>query len=155
MRKKKQVVIAHRGTIFTDLLEAHPSIKADVEGIINNKIIPHQKLAYNLTKSAKDFAIDNGYYLSITGHSLRAWLAELSALYAYEQMNYSKSKTVTFESPGSKPAFDSFKPNVQSKDTLFEAANFDITTYLSEPNFINCCNGHVGRVYKIEIEKLP
>ena len=39
-----------------------------------------------------------------------------------------------------------------NKRTKFDPTNFDMTTYLSAPNFINCCNGHVGRVLQLEYE---
>ena len=153
--KNKQIVLAHRGTTFEfkDLFNTNTPLNADINGVVKNQIIPDQKLVNDLTKKAIVFAKENGYFLSITGHSLGAWLAEMSNLYANQSFKYNKARTVTFESPGSKPSFDKFKSNVENKWTEYDARNFDMTSYLSTPNFINCCNGHYGNLIECEFDK--
>jgi hypothetical protein len=41
------------------------------------------------------------YKLSITGHSLGAYLAELSIYYCHMDLNFKNVKGVTFDGPGS------------------------------------------------------
>lgn len=44
---------------------------------------------------------------------------------------------------------DSFKPNILSYETDFDVRNLNITTYLSAPNFINVCNPHIHKAYRL------
>ena len=44
---------------------------------------------------------------------------------------------------------DSFKPNILSHETTFDVKNLNITTYLSAPNFVNVCNQHIHKAYRL------
>ncbi|WP_342269629.1 hypothetical protein [Rickettsia endosymbiont of Orchestes rusci] len=44
---------------------------------------------------------------------------------------------------------EELKSNIINHETKFEIENLDIITYLSAPNFINSCNQHVGKVYRL------
>ena len=36
-----------------------------------------------------------------------------------------------------------------SHETTFDVKNLNITTYLSAPNFVNVCNPHINKVYRL------
>lgn len=155
----KQIVLAHRGTTteLIDLVKSDSPWKTNFEGIVGNKIVPQQAKAFEAAKKAAIFAKQEGYHLSITGHSLGAWLAELSTYFCYNDLNHDQVKAVTFDSPGSRKTYESFRSSVDNVKTRIDPINLDIVTYLSKPNFVNSCNGHVGRVYELptEIQVLP
>lgn len=148
-----QVVLAHRGTDFTQILSDLPqpdcSLKTDLAGVLGGKIVPQIIKAHEATKYATDHAKSKAYNLSITGHSLGAWLAELSIYFCHRDFEYHKAKTVTFDSPGSVIHMKNFASNIINPETEFNIKDLDITTYLSAPNFVNSCNQHVGKVYRL------
>ncbi len=95
------------------------------------------------------YAEENNYNLSFTGYSLGAWLAELSLYFAHRDFHYQKAKAITFDSPGSALTIKSFKSNVHSYKTDFNTRILNITTYLSAPNFVNVCNSHINKAYRL------
>jgi tetratricopeptide (TPR) repeat protein len=153
--KDKQLLLAHRGTIINwqDLLKTETALKADIRGILGGDIIVQQAAAYKATKLAIIDASDRNYNFSITGHSLGAWLAELSLFFIFRDFVEIKAKAVTFDSPGSVMHVEQFKSNIINNTTDFDISSLDITTYLSPPNFVNSCNKHIGRVYQIFPER--
>lgn len=148
---KKQIVLAHRGTLvkWNDLFKEDSPLKTDIKGILAGEIVAQQAAAYKITKKITEEAQKKGYNLSITGHSLGAWLAELSLYFAYRDFNFLSAKAVTFESPGSVIFMDKFQSNVINYETEFNLKTLNIVNYLSAPNFVNSCNKHVGRVYRV------
>lgn len=150
--QNKQIVLAHRGTKleWLDLLRPDSPVKTDIKGILNGNIVKQQMEAYKAAKAAVEYASENNYHLSITGHSLGAWLAELSTYHCYKDFGYSNIKAVTFDSPGSKESIEKFKSNIDSTRTNFDPAlQLDIVTYFSLPNIVNSCNKHIGTVYAV------
>ena len=93
-----------------------------------------------------------GYNFSTTGHSLGAWLAELSLYFCHMDFKYPRVKAITFDSPGSKDQMDALAPNVHNTNTKIKTTQFDIVTYLSAPNMVNVCNQHVGVMYRLAPE---
>ncbi|WP_341789902.1 lipase family protein [Rickettsia endosymbiont of Polydrusus tereticollis] len=149
--KTKQMVLAHRGTTLEalDLLKTDSPFATDFKSILGGEIVAQQAMAYIATKEITEYTKQHGYNLSFTGHSLGAWLAELSLYFAHRDFNYSKAKAITFDSPGSAKIMDSFKPNILSHETDFDVRNLNITTYLSAPNFVNICNRHIHKAYRL------
>ena len=160
--KTKQVVLVHRGTTLKleDSIKKDSPLKTDIKGILHDEIVPQQIKAYELTREAVLFCRANGYELSITGHSLGAWLAELSGYYCHSDFkdelgDISHVRIVTFDSPGSLKTMKKFLPaNVVNKRTQKEndLTDLDIVTYLSRPNLVNSCNGHVGEVIGLKVD---
>ncbi len=150
-----QVVLAIRGTeggvmdTISSLLQKNSDWKTNFEEILGNQIVVGQQ-ARNLqaTEEAIEIAKNAGYRLSFTGHSLGAWLAELSAFYSYAFCEYYDIKAVTFDSPGTLPMMEKLQSNNINDRVKLE--DLDIVTYLAHPNPANCCNSHVGRVYKVD-----
>lgn len=142
--KTKQLVLAHRGITFEgwDLLKTDSSMKTHFKSVLGGQIVTQQAASYQATYEITEYAKNHCYNLSFTGYSLGAWFAELSLYFAHQDFNYLKAKAVTFDSPGSAKAMDSFKSN-------FDIRNLDITTYLSAPNFVNTSNPHIHKAYRL------
>ena len=141
-----QLVLAYRGLSFdiAALLKKDSTLNTHIQGVIGGSIVAQQANAFIATGEAISIAKAKGYNLSVTGHSIGAWLAELTVYYGqwdFEQ----KLKAVTFDSPGSVPMMQKFKANIESHYSTVDIRDFDITAYLSAPNLINSCNSHVGR----------
>ncbi|ETO35233.1 TPR repeat-containing protein, partial [Reticulomyxa filosa] len=146
-----QIVLTHRGTNvdWRDLLQTDSDIHNDIEGILKGNIVSQQAQAYEATKEAVEWANEKHYHLSITGHSLGAWLAELSVYFCWTDFAYREIKAVTFDSPGSEPMMEKFKSSIKNNEAGIDIRDLDITSYLSFPNPINSCNKHVGKYEEV------
>lgn len=155
----RQLVLAHRGTQIegknitqklTGLFcNSDSDVQTDIRGIFGKSLVTQQVRAYEFTQKAVNYAQEQSYNLSITGHSLGAWLSEMSGYYCYRDFNYPTVKIVNFDSPGSVAHMSDFEFNIKNCETEFDIKNIDITTYLSAPNLVNCCNQHIGKVYRL------
>lgn len=151
--KTHHAVLAHRGTDIAGFIRGQSnSVKADLKEILNHNIGVQQAASYVSTKEALDISKSLGYNFSTTGHSLGAWLAELTLYFCHIDFQYPQVKAVTFDSPGSKDQMDVLAPNVHNINTKIITKQFDIVTYLSAPNIINICNQHIGTVYTLAPE---
>jgi hypothetical protein len=140
----KQMVLAHKGT------ENLKDIFTDIDSVVQKKITSQMKDCYKATREAVKLAHETGYQLSITGHSLGGWLAEMSLYYCHEDFEFPNVKAVTFDSPGSGDQFEVLQSNIinfRSKQNLYK---YDICSYLAEPNLVNTSNSHIGsKILKI------
>ncbi|WCR56385.1 MAG: hypothetical protein PG979_000442 [Rickettsia asembonensis] len=145
----KQIVLAYRGTTFEklDLLKTNSPFKAHLKSILGDQIVAQQAAAYEATGEITKYANENNYNLSFTDYSLGAWLAELSLYFAHRDFHYPKAKAITFDSPGL--TTENLQPQMYSYETTFDMKNLNITTYLSAPNFINVCNLHINKAYRL------
>jgi hypothetical protein len=145
----RQLVLAHRGTTFEwmDLFNTESPSKTNLTGVLAGDIVAQQKLVYSVTKRVAEYARDNHYHFSTTGHSLGAWLAEISVYYSVFEFKH-PTKAVTFDSPGSIKMVD-FGPNILTHENTRDIKHLEITTYLSAPNFVNTCHRHIGQVYQL------
>lgn len=91
-------------------------------------------------KQYKDFS------LSFTGYGLGAWQAEQAIYFASQKLDINRIKAVTFDSPGSLVFLEKLKNEFLNDIDL---RNLNIVTYLSTPNFLNTCNQHIGKVFRI------
>lgn len=147
----KQFILAFKGTDPKSIND----IKADLSEVAGNRLGKQSYQCRIAIQTAINSAKELGYELSVTGHSLGAYLAELSVIYAHEDFNYSEIKAVTFESPGVKEIVESFndKNNVINFRNWVNAYKYDIVTYLHDPNIINTANGHCGRIIHLKSEE--
>ena len=141
-------MLAHRGTESNSV----NSWIEDLMGIIAQNITKHQEAAYDLTAQAVQLAKDKDYHFSVTGHSLGAFLAEISVFYCHEvtdnNLYYPDVSAVTFESPGSKNFIENNLQNKLKKNPeLFK--KFDIQTYMAGANKFNTLNEHISTVYNL------
>ncbi len=158
----KQLVLAHRSTNFALSLTTKNMFKGsgaqqDFSGVLMGRILGHQALGYIATKEAVNLLKHpkyQDYSLSVTGHSLGAWLAEMSAYYCDRSLGYKGIKTVTFDGPGSLEMMERLsKSEIQNGDA-FDKTHLNIVSYFSAPNIVNAANKHVGTAYRVfpEIE---
>ncbi len=150
-----QIVLANRGTdeqtakqIKDTLVKKSTDWQINFEAILAGQIMGGQ-LAQNCqaTAEAIEIAQKLEYRLSFTGHSLGAWLAEMSVYYCHAYFDYSTTKGVVFDSPGALPMMERLQPNINNNRVPLE--NLDIVTYLASPNPVNICNPHPGKVYRV------
>jgi hypothetical protein len=99
-------------------------------------------------------AVDNDYFLSFTGFSNGAWLAEHSLYYAHQDFNHIKSKAVLFDSPGMcKTEQELEETGIISEEKKFSLKDMNVVNYLTAPCFANSCNKHVGAVYRLFVNQ--
>lgn len=156
-----QMVLAVRGTKtgaieeLKGLFKKSGYVKNNIEEILGGTIVVgQQKKHFKVTQYAVEKADKNKYRLSFTGHSLGAWLAELSVFYCRTYFNHYNIdiKAVTFDSPGTKPMMKKLQSNIINDATHVDLKKLPIITYLASPNPVNCCNPHVGRVMQVEVD---
>ena len=143
-----QLVIAHRGTVPSQL----GNLWEDFRGIALNQASPYKRNIFEVVQAElRSLPAVGGipYRLSFTGHSLGAFLAELSVFYCHNgnPLYYPGASAVTFESPGSYESMEAFQTNLLPK---VELAELDIVSYVGTPNVINTLNRHVGTLYQVE-----
>ncbi|MEL6607070.1 MAG: Mbeg1-like protein, partial [Bacteroidota bacterium] len=143
--QKKQLVLAHRGT----QLKNFSSIKTDARSIAQNIIGGQERILPILLEEALATAQQKQYALTVTGHSLGGWLAQVTAFIAKEQYPEAHVKAITFDSPGARPMLE----QINSRINPTPLDMLDINNYLSSPNLINACNPHVGTVYRVVFEQ--
>ena len=152
-----QMVLAHRGIDAKLLLNDQTSINTNLNDILFNNTLPQMAICYEVTEhvinniaNKKEF---KDYYLSFTGYSYGAWLAEYSVYFAHEKLNYFETKAVLFESPGIIKHQTSLNSNIVSEDTEEAFKNFNIVNYLTSPNLLNSSNSHTGTVFRIFLDE--
>jgi ankyrin repeat protein len=170
--KRQQIIIAHRGTY------PHPEvIWTDIKGIIMNKFVIQMNSASTFAEKVcsairainKEFNMN--LQLFFTGHSLGAWLAQITTFTTKYLRIYNISEkfstfqnyveeghhahTVVFDSPGCKEMLsnmaDQFSVRYDEKYSI-DINSLDITSYLSAPNIVNTYNRHVGKIYRIFVK---
>ena len=147
--KKKQVVLAHRGTVPN-----YGALKTDIFAVAKNIIKGQERHLPKILERALAIAEQNGYVLTVTGHSLGGWLAQLTAFIARDNKQYRAKfhvKAVTFDTPGARPMLEQMNP----KHDPVDIDQLDITNYLSSPNLVNACNPHVGTLYRVVFGSFP
>jgi hypothetical protein len=123
-----EIVIAHKGSNdWKDFL-------IDDVDIALKKMPPQFEDAKKLTeKIMKQFPL---MYITQTGHSLGAFLAEVTAV------NFGQ-KAVTFDGPGSAKQIDKIIKQKESFGLKVPPPN--ITAYISDPNLVNSAGTYLGR----------
>ncbi|XWN34663.1 MAG: tetratricopeptide repeat protein [Roseivirga sp.] len=152
-----QAVLCFQGTKIEglrDLVSKRSDAEADINGILAAEVHKQQYLAYEATQQAIQFARERGYHLSITGHSLGGFLAELAVFFCYNDFGYRAVAGIVFDSPGSLDWLQGVQSNIESRATSFQVRDLPITTYLSAPNPINSGDGHLGLVYRLYPETM-
>ena len=138
-------VMAHRGT------NNLASWIEDFQGVYLGKISPQKHAVYNFVKKTVVTILeskDDQAALSFTGHSLGAFLAEVSVFYCHRSLDFARVNAVTFESPGSYETLASMQSQMSGEE--IDLNQLDIIGYLSYPNLINTCNHHVGTLYQLD-----
>ncbi|CAF0957283.1 unnamed protein product, partial [Brachionus calyciflorus] len=146
--KLKKIVLAHKSTDFLKSLKSQlfsgSSLKADIDGVLRNQITLYNANGCCATHRAIEFAKKRSYSVTFTGHSLGAWMAQLSVFYSIDYFKFENVNAITFDGPGALDIIQKIAgPN-------FDKAKIEsnIVGYLSAPNFVNCANSHIGTIYR-------
>ncbi|HVT63516.1 MAG TPA: Mbeg1-like protein, partial [Legionellaceae bacterium] len=132
-----QYIVAYRGTDnLSGLME-------DIHGIVLSRVSHQKEQAFLMVQKAVRLAKTKGYSLGFTGHSLGAFLAELSVFFCQNDFEFPNVHAVTFESPGSLDALEKLAPGILTSQPL------DIVQFLSYPNPINTFCRSVGTLYQV------
>jgi len=161
----QQLIIAHRGT----------NAWADLRGVMMGAYTPQVLSAITFVDKIKESVIkfnkcpDTFIHVTITGHSLGGWLAQITTL-SIEFLKLQKvnelsffvlgdspsihAHTLVFESPGAKDILEKIEADFENKYKIgmIKLNDLDITTYLLAANVINSFGKHVGNVYEIDME---
>jgi uncharacterized protein YqgQ len=173
----------HRGT------ENWEHVKTDIMlalDIITHEIIKKadwhtsQSLLNNALKEENQKFVRNDFSLTVTGHSLGGWLAQMCTLLSkYPKFHpvgprdiwtFANGKSidmnqpydlhcVVFDSPGASTLLnrlelvskDWCKLVGRERDVQDALKTLDITVYLSNSNLVNSCGKHVDKVEKIDV----
>lgn len=150
----KQIVLAHRGSNTTQsFLQDAKEIyfnKTEINSQKEDAFAFTQKAVSLLKEENQDEEDVNQYRLSFTGHSLGAFLAELSVYYCHWNFGFKLGEinAVTFESPGCLETLEGI--NAHHPQGKIDLHRLDIVSYLSYPNLVNTCNRHVGTAYAVQ-----
>lgn len=146
--ENKLMVLAHRGTYDgkTGLIDLSMVAKL-------NTNLPEVNTCFSIASDAYQEAVKYGYFLSITGHSLGGFFAELSAYFIHNRIALKEGpykhlfRTVTFDSPG---AQEFIIKHARSSETTYsrledkELQGFGVINYCLGINVINTINRSVG-----------
>lgn len=150
----QNIILAHRSTNFnlglgSNLLK-QSGIQADYESVLFGILVPHMAFGHQATKVAVEIAKKLNCTLSITGHSLGAFLAEMSIYYCCYELGFKYVKAVVFDGPGSWDLMNLLNINViKNSVNMILLEQLDIVSYITAPNLVNCCNSRVGKVFTI------
>ena len=136
--KTKQFVLAFQGIRFIDhdFEKDSADIEEFVEMLLTKKCI-HSTYAYVHAKKSVKTANKKNYYLSFTGFSFGAWLAERNSTLFLNTLKNKYSKNVTFKTNGSKDQSQKLissmnkKLSQTSEIDLFKS--WDLMEYLLAP----------------------
>lgn len=133
----KTIIVAHRGTDnYTDFTDnAQILFDQSIDQFSSAKKFITYVMCYTANNNI------NVQYLSFTGHSLGAALAELSSAYF-------KYPSITFDSPGTKGIID----NSVCNNLPLDASSYvgkNLITYSSAPNLVNTAKEHLGIIYRV------
>jgi len=165
----QQLVIAHRGT--NSLKDAW----ADLRGVMMGAYTAQVSSAITFVDKLKESVIkfnrcpDTFIHVTITGHSLGGWLAQITTLsieflklqkvddlafFVLEDAPSIHAHTLVFESPGARDILEKIEADFENKYKIdmIKLNDLDITTYLLAPNVINSFGKHVGNIYEIDGE---
>jgi Tfp pilus assembly protein PilF len=153
-KRRRQLVLAFQGVklkvkdFFTDNDQIISS--AIYSMIANEEIAPQTEACFEITQQAIDICKKNNFSLSFTGYSFGAWLAEQAVYFSIKDFKFKNVKAVTFQSPGSYDYLSKLnESNMLDLESNLDLSDLNIVTYLSEPNFVNTCNQHCGKVYQL------
>ena len=144
---KRQMVLAHRGANAAELQTFFK--EETVEETLATSLVPQLAICFEVTREANELANEKECYLSFTGYSNGAWLAEYSNYFAWRFWGNKNTRAVLFESPGV------FRRSmlVDSDENLVDLDLTDLNqvNYLCEISLLNTLNKHVGSAYRLFI----
>ncbi|CAJ0583628.1 unnamed protein product, partial [Mesorhabditis spiculigera] len=182
-RPGRQIVIVHRGTLLTNwkqlVADARIALNRITREIVASADWHTQQPILNHAMKSENgrFIPRPNYTVTVTGHSLGGWLAQLSTLlrrhpayfpvgprgtYSFGNgmsidMNQEfNMHCVAFDSPGAMAILERLEKepgwlNGGPRDVAIELEKLDITVYVANPNLINKCGKHTRCVKTIDV----
>ncbi|OXA63061.1 uncharacterized protein LOC118437264 [Folsomia candida] len=164
-----QLIIAHGGTKFEP-----GDWQADYDGVVNNRLTPQINSACTFGLNfVQKFSTGSGtppLKVSITGHSLGGWLAQICTF----ALKYLHLNETTFELPANNFPSENFHPHCEVFDSpgAFEIIQglsslkqfrvlklktkphfgLDITNFVFTPNGVNVVNNHIGDMFLLPLD---
>jgi hypothetical protein len=152
--ERKQMVIAFRGTDRNQPV----TLWIDWKEVCKNTKGSHGKQACAFVHRIQQALIQEGrhtnlgstlgefregdYQITLTGHSLGAWLASIaSSVFGYT--------AIVFDNPGARNIIEEYRGG-QIHEGLHDQGKFRILNYQAMPNLINTAHPQVGRVLQLE-----
>ena len=150
----QNIVLAHRSTNFKlgfgSNLFKQSGVQADYESVLLGILVPHMAFGHQATKIAVEIARKLNYTLSITGHSLGAFISEMSIYYCCYELDFKYVKAIVFDGPGSWDLMNLLNTNmIKNSVNMIKLEELDIVSYVTAPNLVNCCNSRLGKVFTI------
>jgi len=167
---KRQIILSHRGTIF----KCWGAVKTDFISIFGGKNTAQVSSAMTFAHIISNYACDRGFELFFTGHSLGAWLAQVTC-FSTKYLTLNKTKhfvgkksqkewdkihpyTVVFESPGAKKFLDKIKDNLFDRNDptiqrQIQTCCLPVEVLQFGPNTVTGINIQVGVVFVLSIGK--
>jgi hypothetical protein len=150
----QNLILAHRSTNFKlglgSNLFKQSGVQTDYQSVMLGILVPHMAYGHHATKIAVEISKKLKFTLSITGHSLGSFLAEMSIFYCYYEFNFKYVKAIVFDGPGCWDLMNKINENlVKNSVNRIKLEELDITSYITAPNLVNCCNSHVGKTFTI------
>ena len=140
----KEIVIAHRGTVFNVNNASLP------DGYDLFSLMPPKQfgVAQNFTNKIRR-QMDPKRILWHTGHSLGAAIAEFIVANETLFKQHSLSFAVTFDSPGIMEILERYHHSSKIEESLSRSSEFRMISYLSVPNIVNTMGTHIGLVLRL------
>lgn len=152
-KQDQLLVLAHRGT--ANIKQWITNVKILFQNHPEN-IVEWNEFGdvYNLTKSAYDYAFDNGYHLSMTGHSQGGLYSEIFAYLVHNSLYFKNdksakilTKTVAFDSPGAQEFISAMNLKMKGNTAFGEINNLGVKNYFLAPNIVNTFGTHTGTIF--------
>lgn len=150
--KRKQLVLVFIGISLSPSDYFNQPITANLLNSLKQKEINYEQLSFKCLVNAIKLSEQKRYSLTVTGYSFGSWLAESAVLAAQFKLNKKNIKAVLFESPGSFEYFKQSSTYLRSNTNQFRLKSSDITVYLTEPNFLNTLDEHIGSIFLVRTD---
>lgn len=148
-----QLVIAHRGTetaLDAVVNDVSNDIQLALEGLPDQYTFVAQLFVdeVKLLFTQQFLSLDPAQYITHTGHSLGAFLAELCA-------TRDRVKSVGFDNPGTKPQITDLVNSGEFAADSLTFVNQNMVNFLAAPDLVNTANEQVGKLYRVYSEYRP
>ena len=154
--KRGQLVLAHRGYRLEKYQDFFNKKQTDALSVFLNETIfktmhVQQYRCYETARKANEIAKERHFFLSFTGYSNGARLAEYCNFFSFQFLENKNTKAVLFDSPGNIYNLNKINDddNVCNK---FNPSDLNQVNYLTAPCFLNSIDHHVGPIYRIFVD---
>ena len=152
---EKQLVLVFKGVSFSPseyFKEQSAYITSNLLNYLKDEEKKFEHHSIQCLANALEISEQKRYSLTITGYSFGSWLAELALLDSLSKQKKQNIKTVLFESPGSLDYLKQSAAYLRSENDQLSLKRSDIRVYLTEPNFLNTMDKHIGNTFLVRTD---